>query len=281
MLARCCPLLVALMGTAGASGAAQSDSARTSSGLWFAQRGHGPPLVLVHGSNLDSRSFDWIAGPLAAGRRVVVMDLRFHGRSTDPGGPVSWERDVLEVLDALRLERADLLGHSLGAQVVVDFALAHPERVEGLVVVGPSVSGYVPATMPDGFDAVVQAVRAGDLRGAAAAMAAMPAMGLVSAVQRRSFVERLFEENAGLFRQDTRRLVRADPPATERLEQLTAPMLVLVGDSDLTYGPQVADLLVRRVRGARRITLQRCGHLAPVDCPQQVVRAVEAFLRRE
>src|SRR3989304_1597624 len=76
-----------------------------------------------------------------------------------------------------------------GARGVGDFPLAPPGRVEGLVVVGPSVSGYVPATMPDGFDAVVQAVRAGDLRRAAAAMAAMPAMGVGSAVQRRSFVE--------------------------------------------------------------------------------------------
>jgi len=281
MLTKCGALVLALAGTLCGGGAAQTDSARTSSGLWFARQGQGDPLVLVHGSNLDNRSFDWIVAPLAAGRRVVVMDLRFHGRSTDPGGPVSWERDLLEVLDALQLERASLLGHSLGAQVVVDFALAHPERVDRLVVVGPSVSGYVSATMPAGFDAVLRAVRAGDLHGAAAAMADMPAMGLVAAVERRPFVRQLFQDNAGLFRQDPARLVRPSPPATERLEHLASPLLVLVGDSDLTYGPQVADLLVQRVRGARRVTLRRCGHLAPVDCPDQVIRAVEEFLRRE
>jgi pimeloyl-ACP methyl ester carboxylesterase len=281
MPARSWVLLLALTGGLCGSGAAQSDSARTSTGLWFAQQGQGDPLVLVHGSNLDSRSFDWIVGPLAARRRVVVQDLRFHGRSTDPGGPVSWERDLLEVLDALHLERASLLGHSLGAQVVVDFALAHPERVDRLVVVGPSVSGYVSAAMPSGFDAVLRAVRAGDPSGAAAAMAEMPAMGLVAAVERRPFVRQLFQDNAGLFRQDPARLERPSPPATERLERLAAPLLVLVGDSDLTYGPQVADLLVRRVHGARRVTLRRCGHLAPVDCPDQVIRAVEEFLQRE
>ncbi len=260
---------------------AQTDSARTASGVWYAQQGRGPALVLVHGSNLDSRSFDWIASPLAKERRVVVFDLRFHGRTTDPGGPVSWERDLLEVLDALGLERAALLGHSLGAQVVVDFALAHPERVDRLVVVGPSVSGYVSTSMPAGFDAVLQAVRAGDVRAAAAAMAAMPAMGLVATTERRAFVRQLFEDNAGLFRQDPTRLVRASPPATERLDRLAAPLLALVGDSDLTDAAKVAELLVDRVPGAQRVRLERCGHLAPVDCPEQVIRAVDMFLRRE
>jgi len=278
---RCAALLIVALGVLSGRGAAQSDSGRTSTGLWFAQQGRGPALVLVHGSNLDSRSFDWIVSPLAEGRRVVVMDLRFHGRSTDPGGPVSWEGDLLEVLDALHLERAALLGHSLGAQVVVDFALAHPERVERLVVVGPSVSGYVSDAMPAGFDAVLRAARAGDMNGAAAAMAEMPAMGLVAAVERGPFVRRLFQDNAGLFRQDPSRLVRPSPPATERLAQLRAPLLVLVGDADLTSAPKVADLLAERVRGTRRVTLPRCGHLAPVDCPDQVVRAVASFLQPE
>lgn len=281
MTTRSCARIVGLATLLCRAAVAQTDSSRTASGLWYAQQGRGPALVLVHGSNLDSRSFDWIVPPLTKERRVVVFDLRFHGRTTDPGGPVSWAGDLLEVLDALGLERAALLGHSLGAQVVVDFALAHPERVDRLMVVGPSVSGYMSATMPAGFDQVVQAVRAGDVDAAAAAMAAMPAMGLVSASERRVFVRQLFVDNAALFRQDTRRLVRASPPAIDQLERLGAPLLVLVGDSDLTYAPKVADLLVERVRGARRITLQRCGHLAPVDCPEQVVHAVEEFLRRE
>jgi pimeloyl-ACP methyl ester carboxylesterase len=90
----------------GAALAQGVDSSRTASGLWFAAQGQGPAIVLVHGSNVDSRSFDWIAAPLAAGHRVVAMDLRFHGKSRDSGGPVSWEGDLLEVMDAARVERA-------------------------------------------------------------------------------------------------------------------------------------------------------------------------------
>lgn len=254
------------------------DSSRTASGLWYSARGLGPVIVLVHGSNLDSRSFDLLTGPLAKTHRTVVMDLRFHGKSHDAGGPVSWEGDLLEVMDAAGVQRATLLGHSLGAQIVVDFALAHPERVERLILVGPNVSGYRPTTMPAGVEPMMQALRSGDVAGAATALAAMPAMQLVAARDRQPFVTRLFSDNAGLFRADPSRLVPARPPATEQLERLALPVLVLVGDSDLTEAAKVADLLVARVKGARVIQLKRCGHLAPIDCPDQVLRDLEAFL---
>jgi pimeloyl-ACP methyl ester carboxylesterase len=265
--------------TGGGAPAQGVDCSRTASGLWYATRGRGPAIVLVHGSNLDSRSFDWIAAGLAAGHRVVAMDLRFHGKSRDSGGPVSWEGDLLEVMDAARVERATLLGHSLGAQIVVDFALAHPERVERLVLVGPNVSGYRPTATPAGMESLIQALRSGDVPGAAAALGAMPAMQLVAARDRRPFVTRMFQDNAGLFRVDPTRLVPARPPATEQLERLTVPVLVLVGDSDLTEASKVAELLVARAKDARAVTLERCGHLAPMDCPDQVLRESEQFLR--
>jgi pimeloyl-ACP methyl ester carboxylesterase len=199
------------------------------------------------------------------------MDLRFHGRSRDSGGPVSWEGDLLEVMDAARVARATLLGHSLGAQIVVDFALAHPERVERLVLVGPNVSGYRPTAIPAGMEPMIQALRSGDIPGAAAAVAAMPAMQLVAARERQPFVNRMFTDNAGLF--------RVDPTATEQLERLTVPVLVVVGDSDLTEASRVADLLSARAKDVRVVKLERCSHLAPVDCPEQVLRETEPFLR--
>jgi pimeloyl-ACP methyl ester carboxylesterase len=255
-----------------AAAAQAVDSSRTASGLWYATQGTGPAIVLVHGSNLDSRSFDWMVGPLAKTHRTLVMDLRFHGRSRDAGGPVSWEGDLLEVMDAAGIRRATLLGHSLGSQIVVDFALAHPDRVERLVLVGPSVSGYRPTAMPAGMEPMIQALRSGDIPGAAAALAAMPAMQLVAAKDRQAFVTWLFSDNAGLFRVDPTRLLPARPPATEQLERLTVPLLMLVGDSDLTEGAKVADLVAAKVKGVKVVKLERCSHLAPIDCPEQVLR---------
>jgi pimeloyl-ACP methyl ester carboxylesterase len=182
-------------------------------------------------------------------------------------------------MEAARVERATLLGHSLGAQIVVDFALAHPERVERLILVGPNLSGYRPTAMPAGTEPMVQALRSGDIPGAAAALAAMPAMQLVGARDRQPFVTRMFNDNAGLFRVDPTRLVPARPPATEQLERLIIPVVVLVGDSDLTEASKVADLLAARAKDVHVAKLERCGHLAPIDCPDRVLREIEPYLR--
>jgi 3-oxoadipate enol-lactonase len=272
-------LVLAAWAASSTAAAQTADSGRTASGLWYATQGRGPALVLVHGSNLDSRSFDWMVGPLARDHRTVVMDLRFHGRSHDAGGPVSWEGDLLEVMDAARVQRATLLGHSLGSQIVVDFALAHPERVERLILVGPAVSGYRPTAMPAGIEPMMQALRAGDVAGAAAALAVMPAMQLVAARERQPFVTQMFTDNAGLFRVDPARLAPVRPSATEQLERLAVPVLLLVGDSDLTEASRVAELVSGKVKGARVTRLPRCSHLAPIDCPDRVLREVERALR--
>src|SRR5690348_10336312 len=101
-----------------------TDSGFTKSGLWYRADGAGPAVVLVHGSNLDSRSWARVAPSLTSDNRVVLVDLRFHGKSRDEGGRFSCEGDLEEVLDALKIARATIVGHSLGATVAIDFALA-------------------------------------------------------------------------------------------------------------------------------------------------------------
>lgn len=102
----------------------------------------GPPLVLVHGLGVSGRYLVPVAEELARSRRVFLPDLPGFGRSAPP-------RDVLDVpglrralvawLDSAGIERTPLLANSLGCQLVVDLAVAAPERVEALVLVGPTV----------------------------------------------------------------------------------------------------------------------------------------------
>jgi pimeloyl-ACP methyl ester carboxylesterase len=129
------------------------------------------------------------------------------------------------------------------------------------------------------MESPIQALRSGDIPGAVAALAAMPVMRLVAVRDRQPFVTRMFNHNAGLFRVDPTRLVPARPPATEQLERLTVPVLFLVGDSDLTEASKVADLLAARAKDVHVARLERCSHLAPVDCPDQMLREVELYLR--
>ena len=107
--------------------------------IHYAVQGKGEPaLVLIHGFGIDSTYWDAVAGPLSAGRRVVVLDLAGHGRSgsdREAWTVPAFGADVVAVADHLKLGRVILAGHSMGGQVMLEAARLLPGRVAGLVPV--------------------------------------------------------------------------------------------------------------------------------------------------
>lgn len=106
--------------------------------LYYESRGSGPAVVLLHGGRLDHSSWDPQVGPLSRAFRVIRYDARGHGRSTAPAGPFSMVEDLRRVLDHLGVQRAHLVGLSMGAGAAFDFAVQHPGRVETLTLVSTS-----------------------------------------------------------------------------------------------------------------------------------------------
>lgn len=249
---------------------------RTASGLWYSVEGAGPTVVLVHGSNLDARSWDRVRDLLVADHRIVRLDLRFHGRSRDGGGPFSFSADVAEVMDAAGVERATIVGHSLGASVALDLALERPDRVDGLVLAGPSVSGRPAKRAPEGFEAMIAALRAGDMAAAGEALARMPVMTLYRRPERQAEVSAMVRENTALFQADRSRMRSLEPAAAGRLRELTMPVLVLLGGRDPTEANDIGAELVAAV-GARAETFAACGHLLPQECEAEMATAIRRF----
>jgi pimeloyl-ACP methyl ester carboxylesterase len=143
-----------------------TTTTRTSDGLDICWESYGPrvgtPLVLVHGLLLSHHLFDRLAGHLA-GRWVVAVDVRGHGRSSRPleSYRYSWKLladDVVAVLDDLGVERAVVGGLSLGAGVALAFAHKYPERTAGMVIEMPVLG------QSEGFARVVFGVMATTLR---------------------------------------------------------------------------------------------------------------------
>ncbi|HEX6747878.1 MAG TPA: alpha/beta fold hydrolase [Longimicrobium sp.] len=115
--------------------------------LYYESQGSGPAVVLLHGGRMDLRSWDAQAGALAPGFRVIRYDAGGHGRSTAPLDPPSQTEHVTRVLDHLGVQRAHVVGLSMGGGAALDFAFRHPERVESLVLV--STSGPPPGIPVD------------------------------------------------------------------------------------------------------------------------------------
>jgi pimeloyl-ACP methyl ester carboxylesterase len=111
--------------------------------LYYEEHGSGEPLVLLHGGIGAGEMFEPIVPALAAGRRVITVDLQGHGGTADvdrPLRPETMADDVAALIEHLGLERADLMGYSLGGYVALRTAIQHPERVRRLVLVSVTFS---------------------------------------------------------------------------------------------------------------------------------------------
>lgn len=111
----------------------------------YLDEGSGDPIVLVHGfaSNKDVNwvGTAWVSTLLRAGRRVIALDNRGHGKSSKPTDPEAYHSekmagDVLALLDHLNIERADVMGYSMGARITAYLTVMHPRRVRSAILGG-------------------------------------------------------------------------------------------------------------------------------------------------
>lgn len=102
--------------------------------LYYEIAGHGPPLLLLAGGMLDVRLWRPQVESLSQAATVIRCDLRGYGRSTVPTGLYRHCDDVRALLDELAVDRAWVGGQSLGGGIAIDFALAYPESVAGLIL---------------------------------------------------------------------------------------------------------------------------------------------------
>ena len=110
--------------------------------LWYDESGDGQAVLLLHGGLGDSGLWEPVAPLLAKRFRTIRTDLRFYGRSTGPAVPWSWQDDAIGVLDALGVERAAIVGLSLGGKLALDIALAYRDRLWAVAGVAPGLGGH-------------------------------------------------------------------------------------------------------------------------------------------
>lgn len=247
-------------------------------GLYYERAGEGFPVVFIHPGLWDLRIWDGQFEAFAEHHDVVRYDVRGYGRSDVPTLPYSDVRDLRYLLAELGIERCAIVGCSMGAQLAIDFALEHPSVADALVLVAPGLSGY--RWTDPGLDVflaeVQQAVAAGDLERAMGIQVAVWAP-LDSGDETNTRVRSIAMDNVHILRvPDT--LPDAPPSAVERLPEMLAATLVVVGDRDLAEIHTIADLLVARVPGAHERVVHDADHLVMVRQPEVFNRLVLDFL---
>ena len=264
-----------LMGAGAFAQAQDTVDARSSDGLAYDLVGEGPLVVLIHGTNLDRRMWDAEVGWLREQVRVLRFDLRGQGGSDFPTEPFSNHEDLIDLLSDLGEADVTLVGLSAGTQVALDVALAAPELVARLVLVSPSIAGYVPTVMPAFLSDLTTALRAGDFDGANEVLLASSLMSVPS--NRARLVRTMVEDNDRLWTIPYSLVEQMSPPAIDRLEEIDQPTLVLVGGQDEVAIREQGMLLERRMGDARSTTIPG-GHLLNLISPAPFRQTLSEFL---
>lgn len=256
--------------------------------LHYESFGSGEPLVLIMGLGGTIAAWGLQIPAFAQHYRVLAADNRGAGRSDQPDAPYEmalFAADLEAVLDAAEVERAHLIGVSMGGMIAQEFYHRQPERVRSLTLactgVGPNDPAFVPAPPEVG--------RALDLdREQESPEHVMEAMAEVFyhpqyRARIPDLVDRLVKINQaqpqpphGYRRQ--LEAIRGHRPYSPRLPEIEVPTLVLHGEDDLVWPLANADVLAAGIPRARRVVIPASGHMFMIEKPRQFNKAVLEFL---
>ena len=232
----------------------------------------GETIVCLHGAGGNGGLFTDLMNELAAAQSPLAFDQPGHGRSGGLDSLGSIERMSAftgALLAALGIDRAVLVGHSMGGLVALQHALDNPVAVRALVLVGTAARIEV----PDAFIEQTRRVTEGKDRRAFRREAYSPATS--PDVMRRGFMEDLkTDPRAGLG--DL--LAARDFDARERLGEIRAPTLVIAGEDEVEGLRLAAEALEAGIAGARRVEIAKAGHMVPIEQPQALAEAIAGFL---
>jgi pimeloyl-ACP methyl ester carboxylesterase len=275
------------------------------------------PVVFIPRPGVDRRVRSKQYSAFASRHLVVRFDLRGFGRSMRAPGPYRYAEGLAALLDALRIERAALVTQGRGADIALEFALDHPERVTSLALEAPVVNGYIPSGIPL-LDASLARMRAAKREPSrrkrffkklsAIWYARRMSKRQLSPSRRQRWRRRIAATRATVMsyqnllrmlqdflrwpRQEGRWVSPLDPaysqwlpgwltpPAFERLGEITTPTLIIVGEEAPPLAVEFAQVIARKIAGAEIQRVADASGNVHMEQPAVFTRLVEEFLER-
>jgi pimeloyl-ACP methyl ester carboxylesterase len=244
------------------------------------------PLLLVMGMGGTCQGWLTVTVPdlVKAGRPIVIFDNRGAGQSEDPGGPFTtpeMARDALALLDELQVPRAHVLGGFLGGMIAQELALANPERVASLVLVGTYARADAKRRLVlDLWKSMVQLGVPAELRIKnrlcwTLGDATLGQEDLIEAMWR-FYLRDDAPMDDKVFARQAEACIAHD--SLERIASIAAPTLVVCGEGDILTPPHLSRQLAGRIKGSRLVVIPNAGHLVAAEVAPRFNRLVIRFL---
>jgi pimeloyl-ACP methyl ester carboxylesterase len=251
--------------------------------IHYERSGSGFPLFFLHAGIADSRMWEPQVAAFAENFDVICPDARGFGQSELPAARWSPVADLLETIEQLHLKPAHLVGCSMGGSIAIDFAIQYPERVSKLVLVGTAIGG---ANFGKKYPDLWAEAKAADAAGDHAALnQAEMHLFLDGPLRPRGYVKQplrdlFLDMNGTSLNSDWEGAPTDDlnPPAIERLGEVTAPTLIVLGDSDVPTVYDAADALMKSLPHVRQVVINDAAHLPSLEHPEEFNRLVLEFL---
>jgi pimeloyl-ACP methyl ester carboxylesterase len=254
--------------------------------LYYEIAGEGHPLVCVHAAIADRRMWDDQWQAFGQHHQVIRYDRRGHGETKLAGKGFSHRRDLHDLLTQLGIRQAHLVGCSGGGELALDFALAHPKMVSALVLVSATPSGFqMQGEPPKDLMAMMGAMEQGDIEQAIEFASRVWVDGPQRTPEQSNAEvrQRFYPMIKTALSNGVIMLPEADPikpPAVERLSEVAAPTLIIVGSVDNSELLRAADMMANGIPGAQKVVISNTAHLLNMEKPDEFNRVVLDFLAK-
>ncbi len=267
--------------TAGASGSAQKILANGIN-LNVQKIGEGPALILIHGLASSMGLWAMLDQAKLEGHTIISYDLRGHGASERPAGAHTLSKHVADLsglMDVLGIDKADLIGHSLGGMIALELAATMPDKVRSLTLVSSAVAFPQPTR-----DALFEMASSASFGGMNAIVDKLVSLSFSAAFQEsnpkvvQTIRHGIKSSDAASIAAACRMVAKID--LQSRLALIKCPTEIIVGEQDELSSPALSGALHSGISGSSLHLIADCGHAAPVEQPTAVTGYIAELVNR-
>jgi pimeloyl-ACP methyl ester carboxylesterase len=249
--------------------------------IYYEARGSEPAIILLHDGLLPSVTWDDVWQRLATKDEVIRYDRRGYGRSELPNKSYSSTEDLMKLMTHLKVQHAVLVGSSSGGALAIDFAIEHPQMVDGLFLIGPVLHGMqYTEDFRERANRNNEPMQRDDIGAVAKNWSQDRFLIAGSNEKARKKVYDTLVANSEKLKFDNRFEQQLSPPASGRLSEIKVPTLILAGEADITDVRAHCGAINAGVRNSTLVVVKEAGHLIQLEKPDEVVKRLQDFSDR-